>query len=154
MSLENGDLRVTVLAEGGHIAEVYDKRTGLNPLWTPSWDSIEPSTFTAAEHGATFGTGSDGKLLAGIMGHNLCLDIFGGPSDDEAKSGMTAHGDAAVAEYEIAERGEEAALQAWLPRAQIHFERQIRLQGEAVRIHERVESTTAFDRRRDDPTAA
>lgn len=146
MSIENGDLRVTALVEGGHVAEVYDKPTGMNPLWTPVWDSIEPSAFTTAEHGRTFGTGADAKLLAGIMGHNLCLDIFGGPSDAEAKSGMTAHGDAAVEEYEIAECGEAAVLRAWLPRAQIHFERHIALRGRAVRIRERIESTTAFDR--------
>ncbi len=27
--------RVTVLEEGGHIAEIFDKRSGVNPLWTP-----------------------------------------------------------------------------------------------------------------------
>jgi hypothetical protein len=35
-SIENTHLRVTVLVEGGHIAEVVDKRTGINPLWTPT----------------------------------------------------------------------------------------------------------------------
>ena len=38
--IENADLRVTVLEEGGHIAEIFDKRAGVNPLWTPSWPSI------------------------------------------------------------------------------------------------------------------
>jgi len=31
-SIENESVRVTVLAEGGHIAEVFDKQTGVNPL--------------------------------------------------------------------------------------------------------------------------
>ena len=31
-------------------------------------------------HHAIYGGPADGRLLAGIMGHNLCLDIFGGPS--------------------------------------------------------------------------
>jgi hypothetical protein len=146
VSLERDDVRVTLLVEGGHIAEVLDKRTGLNPLWTPSWDSVEPSAFSIAEHGPVFGTGPDATLLAGIMGHNLCLDIFGGPSDEEAQSGVTAHGDGSVAEYEIAARGDEAVMRAWLPHAQIHFERQMRLHRGAVRVHERVESATAFDR--------
>jgi hypothetical protein len=44
VSIENSDLRVTVLREGGHIAEIFDKQTGVNPLWTPPWQSIEPST--------------------------------------------------------------------------------------------------------------
>ena len=37
---------------------------------------------------AVYGTGSDARLLAGIMGHNLCLDIFGPPSDEEAQAGL------------------------------------------------------------------
>ena len=39
---------------------------------------------------AVYGGGADGRLLAGIMGHNLCLDIFGGPSAEEAAAGLTA----------------------------------------------------------------
>jgi len=89
--IENGHLRVTILAEGGHIAEVLDKRSGINPLWTPHWDSREPSTFDVSRH-ASYGGPVDGALLAGIMGHNLCLDIFGGPSQEEAAASLTAHG--------------------------------------------------------------
>jgi hypothetical protein len=66
--VENDHVRVTVLEEGGHIAEMFDKRSGVNPLWTPPWKSIEPSTYVPATH-AEYGTGSDAKLLAGIMGH-------------------------------------------------------------------------------------
>jgi hypothetical protein len=47
------------------------------------------------------------QLLAGLMGHNLCLDIFGGPSDEEAAAGLSVHGEASVAPYEI-ECGAEA----------------------------------------------
>ena len=87
VAIENSDLQVTVLEEGGHIAEVVDKRTGINPLWTPAWPSVEPSAFDPTRH-TEYGTGGDAKLLAGIMGHNLCLDIFGGPSDEEAAAGL------------------------------------------------------------------
>ena len=48
--IENDRLRVTVLEGGGHIAEVFDKETGVNPLWTPSWPSIEPAAFDPARH--------------------------------------------------------------------------------------------------------
>ena len=44
-AVENADLRVTVLEEGGHIAEMLDKRTGISPLWFPPWPSIEPSAY-------------------------------------------------------------------------------------------------------------
>jgi hypothetical protein len=88
--VENDDLRVTVLEEGGHIAEIFEKRSRINPLWTPPWASIEPSAYSRSQHSG-YGTGSDAKLLAGIMGHNLCVDIFGGPSDEETAAGLTPH---------------------------------------------------------------
>ena len=84
--IENDVLRVVVLEEGGHIAAIVDKASGINPLWQPPWPSIEPSEFTDA-HEPLYGSGADARLLAGIMGHNLCLDIFGGPSDEEAAAG-------------------------------------------------------------------
>ena len=90
--IENADLRVTLTMEGGHIAEICDKASGVNPLWTPLWPSRDPSAF-GPEHHEMYGSGSDGKLLAGILGHNICLDIFGGPSPEEAAAGLTAHGE-------------------------------------------------------------
>ena len=39
VSIENEEIRVTVLREGGHIAEILHKATGVNPLWTPPWPS-------------------------------------------------------------------------------------------------------------------
>ncbi len=146
VSIDTEHLRVTVLVEGGHIAEVFDKATGINPLWTPPWPSIEPSTFDPKAHGESYGAGSDGKLLAGIMGHNLCLDIFGGPSEDEAAAGVTAHGEASIAPYEIRESGTTMTLGATLPLAQVRFERRIQLHTRVISVRERIESRCAFDR--------
>ena len=145
-SIENESVRVTVLAEGGHIAEVFDKQTGVNPLWTPPWPSIEPSTYDPALHRDTYGAGAEAILLAGIMGHNVCLDIFGGPSIEEADSGLTVHGDAPVAPYAISVSDDGLRLGAVLPLAQIRFERLITLRGRAVGIRERVDSLCGFDR--------
>ena len=71
-TVENGDLRVTVLEEGGHIAEIFDKQTGLNPLWIPIWPSIEPSAYHVdrhAEYGSggfgAFGTSANGTTMIG-----------------------------------------------------------------------------------------
>ena len=50
VAIENDRVRVTVLEGGGHIAEVLDKRTGVNPLWTPPWPSIEPEAYDPAHH--------------------------------------------------------------------------------------------------------
>ena len=109
--LENEFLRLTVLQQGGHIAEVMDKATGVNPLWTPPWPSIEPATYDPARHPA-YGGGVDAPLLAGIMGHNLCLDIFGGPSDAEAAAGLPVHGEASLAEYELESSGQALVQRA------------------------------------------
>jgi hypothetical protein len=143
--VENEQLRVTVLEEGGHIAEMLDKRSGISPLWTPPWPSIEPSTYVKHTH-TTYGAGGDAQLLAGIMGHNLCVDIFGGPSDEEAAAGLTPHGDASLVRYEIEVTGAALSMRARLPLADLRIERQIDLRGRAVHIRERVENLTACDR--------
>ena len=144
-AIENQHLRVTVLQEGGHIAEILDKETGINPLWTPPWRTSEPSAFGPGGN-AEYGDGAESKLLAGIMGHNLCLDIFGGPSAEEAAAGLTVHGESSVAAYEIDESGRGLVLRARFPLAQLAFERRIELRGRTVRIGESVENLTACDR--------
>jgi hypothetical protein len=143
--IENKNVRVTVLYEGGHIAEILDKQSGINPLWIPPWPSIEPSTYNLQRH-PEYGNAGDAKLLAGIMGHNLCLDIFGGPSDEEFAAGITPHGEGSVASYAISEKDGALTMDARFPLAQIGFQRQIRLIEHAIRITERVESLCAFDR--------
>jgi hypothetical protein len=94
--IENDTLRVTVLMEGGHVAEILHKPTGVNPLWTPPWPSIEPSAYDPTKH-PEYGLNAESKLLSGLMGHNVCLDLFGGPSDAEAAAGMTVHPTAVAA---------------------------------------------------------
>ena len=145
VSIENDDLRVTVLVEGGHIAEVFDKAAGVNPLWTPPWPSLEPSRYNAAAH-QHYGSGVDASLLAGIMGHNLCLDIFGGPSAEEAAAGLPVHGEASVVPYDIHADDGEIVMRAQLPRAHLQVERRMELRGRAIRIRESVNNLAATDR--------
>jgi hypothetical protein len=145
VSIENAELRVTVLQEGGHVAEVLHKLTGVSPLWVPPWKSIEPSTFDASRH-VEYGTGGDAKLLAAIMGHNWCLDIFGGPSADEAAAGLTPHGEASIAAYDIQASESRASMRATLPLAQLRIERSLELDGHSVRVREAVENLSACDR--------
>ena len=113
-TIENDALRVTVLEEGGHIAEIADKATGVNPLWTPDWPSIEPSSYDPARHHQIYGAGADASLLAGIMGHNLCLDIFGGPSAEEAHAGFPVHGEASTARRSTSSVNARASAVAYL----------------------------------------
>lgn len=147
VQIENAALRLTVLEEGGHIAEILHKASGVNPLWIPPWPSIEPSSYDPQRH-PEYGHDSESRLLAGIMGHNLCLDIFGVPSAEEAASGLTVHGEASVASYEI--DGDETSLRmrARLREAALEVERSIRLEpdGDRIEITETVENLTATDR--------
>ena len=143
--LENDSLRVTVLREGGHIAEILDKATGINPLWTPNWPSIEPSKYDHAGH-PEYGGGSDASLLAGIMGHNLCLDIFGGPSDAEAAAGLPVHGEASLVPYELEQSGLTLVQRGRLPLTNLRIERTIRLADRVLRVKESVENPSGADR--------
>jgi hypothetical protein len=145
VSIENGAIRVTVLREGGHIAEILHKASGVNPLWIPPWPSIEPSAYGAVSH-PEYGSGIDARLLAGIMGHNVCLDLFGGPSDEEASAGIGVHGEASVAPYEVQAHGDRLTMSARLPLAQIDFHRDITLEGAGIEVRESVRSFAAFDR--------
>ena len=144
-SIENELVRVTVLHEGGHIAEILDKPSGVNPLWTPPWESIEPSTYDPRKH-PEYGADAESKLLSGIMGHNLCMDIFGGPSPEEAAAGLTVHGEASVAVYQVAATGTELIQRASFPQSQLQLERRITLAGRTVEIVESVENQSATDR--------
>lgn len=145
--IENELVRVTVLHEGGHIAQILDKRSGVNPLWTPPWESIEPSTYDPQKH-PEYGADAESKLLSGIMGHNLCLDIFGPPSAEEAAAGLTVHGEASVVAYEVTATDSELTERARLPQAQLRVERSIRLRARSaiVEIAEAVENETITDR--------
>jgi hypothetical protein len=136
---------LTVLREGGHIAELLHKPTGINPLWTPPWPSIEPSAYRPELH-PEYGLNAESELLAGIMGHNLCLDIFGPPSEEEAAAGMTVHGEASVMPYIIRVDGAGIVASIHLRSAQLDFERRLALAGDTVRITETVHNCGSLDR--------
>src|SRR5436309_2251652 len=128
VQIENDTLRLTVLVEGGHLAEFFHKPTGVNPLWTPPWPSIEPSNYDPIRH-PEYGSDAESKLLAGLMGHNLCMDIFGSPTEEEAAAGMTVHGEASVALYDISVDGRALQQRAVFPQAQLRFTRNISFSG-------------------------
>ena len=141
-AIENGLIRLVTLTGGGHVAELrFVDGKGpptLNPLWVPPWQTIEPYTYDAKIHASRYGTINEGKLLSGLVGHNLCLDYFGSPSPEEARRGLSQHGEAASACWtEIGRRvtRQSAALTLGvrLPVAGLRFSRQITLRsGESV----------------------
>ena len=145
VQLENDELRVTVTVEGGHIAEILHKPSGVNPLWTPPWPSIEPSTYDPTKH-PEYGLNAESRLLAGIMGHNTCIDLFGGPSEDEAAAGVGVHGEASVLPYDISVADDTMTCTCAMPMSQMRFERRLRLDGSTVLIEESIENLSPWDR--------
>jgi hypothetical protein len=146
-SIENEYLEVTVTVEGGHIAAIRDKATGINPLWSPPWPTIEPSAYDRVLH-PEYGDDAESKLLAGILGHNLCLDLFGGPSADEAEAGLTVHGEGSVAPYEITTEADTLTQRVSLETCGLAFERRIQLPpvSRTFTITETVENLSICDR--------
>jgi hypothetical protein len=144
---ESQSLRVTATCEGGHIAEITHKASGVNPLWTPPWPSLEPSIYDAAIY-PEYGDTAESGLLAGLMGHSICLDTYGGPSPDEAAAGMPIHGEGPTARYNAEGDNDSFSLRTILPIAQIQFERTVRLAtgGAVVVFSETVTNLGASDR--------
>ncbi|HLG97512.1 MAG TPA: hypothetical protein VKX49_14460 [Bryobacteraceae bacterium] len=145
VQIENEAIRLTMTVEGGHVAEILHKKSGVNPLWIPPWPSIEPSTYSREKH-PEYGSDAESKLLAGLMGHNLCLDLWGSPSPEEAAAGMTVHGEGSILPYEISAGGQELTATCLLPAAQLQVARHVRLEGERVRFTETVENIAILDR--------
>jgi hypothetical protein len=140
--LGNDLIRLVTLVGGGHIAELrFAQHTGhstINPLWKPPWKAIEPDQYRAEKHSAVYGSPAEGRLLAGIAGHNLCLDHFGPPSEEEVAQGLSIHGEAGVLRWKkvrVRATSRQAALtlQVKLPLAGLVFQRELRiLTGESV----------------------
>jgi hypothetical protein len=145
VQIENEHLRLTATLEGGHIAEILHKPSGINPLWIPPWPSIEPSTYDRQRH-PEYGNDAESKLLAGIMGHNLCLGVFGPPSAEEAHAGLTVHGEASVNPYAAAMDGNTLVMRTTLQAAQLGFERRLQIGTHQVLFQETVENLSILDR--------
>jgi hypothetical protein len=127
-AFENGVLRAVFLPGGGHLASLAfldGPAKAINPLWEVPWESIEPDEFRPVRDLDRYGGPPEARLLASIMGHNLCLDYFGGPSAAEEDAGLTVHGEASVAAWEV-EPGEHGlTATAELPYARLWLKRTI-----------------------------
>ena len=140
--LSNDLIRLVTLTGGGHVAEFrFEGSSGsstLNPLWVPPWKTIDPHQYDPCKHASKYGSPMEGKLLSGLTGHNICLDYFGSPSQEEAAQGLTQHGEAASGKWRIVGQRTGAAaasvkLAVPLPAAGLRFTREITLRrGESV----------------------
>jgi hypothetical protein len=130
------------LTGGGHIAELrFADGSGfptLNPLWIPKWKGMEPFQYRSKAHAKRYGPISEGKLLSGIAGHNICLDYFGAPSEEEAAQGLSTHGEAPSLKWRkssarLTARQLSVTLSVHLPEAGLQFSREIEMRaGESV----------------------
>lgn len=122
-TFENRSLSIQVAPGGGHIAALRLKKANLpNPLWTPPWKSIEPAAYRPKKHDRVYGGPPEGRLLASILGHNLCLDSYGTPSTAEIRAGGLTHGEAGVVKWK---RAGLSGFAARLPVAQLEVVRKI-----------------------------
>lgn len=142
--LSNDAVRLTTLTGGGHIAEFVmenpDGSQSVNPLWVPPWKTIEPHQYNEKLHQKDYGTLTEGKLLSGIVGHNICLDYFGSPSVEEAKLGLSQHGEAPWSRWtksKVSRTQQKIALEmsVELPIAGLQFNRQIELRKDETVVY-------------------
>src|SRR5271170_6118029 len=137
--LGNSVVRLTTLTGGGHIAEfqLEDSPT-VSPLWVPPWRTIEPHQYREKTHKRSYGAITEGKLLSGLVGHNICLDYFGSPSVEEAKQGLSQHGEAPCSKWReksisLSQQRVALELSVRLPISGLRFSREIELRkGESV----------------------
>lgn len=99
------------------------------PLWRPSWTTIDPLEYTAAKPARRYGPRPNGGLLARIAGHSLSFDPFGPPWPEELAAGLTTHGDAPRLNWDIQKHPKvpKPYLQYGLkpPEARIRFSRKL-----------------------------
>ena len=147
VQLQNDQVYLTLLPGGGHIAQLVLKSNAVNALWIPPWQTIEPTDYDPRKH-PEYGTGPEAGLLCGIVGHNLCFDFFGPPTEAEEAAGLTVHGEASVVNWEVEQKRGELRAAANLPKAEMRLERVLRLapDAQAVVVTETAENLTDIDR--------
>jgi hypothetical protein len=139
--LRNDKIELTILIRGAMLANfvLRDDPERLSPFWNPD----------RAQRAA----GSPPASPGGALGHFLCLDGFGAPSEEERSAGMPFHGEANGRQFETVEesaRGSGAStvkLKVRLPLAQEDITRTVTaLDGESVvYVNTEVENLLAID---------
>jgi hypothetical protein len=139
--LSNGKIELTVAITGATLADLVltEDSARLSPYWN-----------TAR---ATRMAGGSAKTAADGLGHFLCLDGFGAPSQEEMKAGYPFHGEASGCKFEVVESGKSGSitslkLSTQLPLAQESVARTVRMvDGENVAyVETEVESLLSIDR--------
>lgn len=145
--IESDQIFVSVMECGGHTAEMTFKPTAINPLWIQGCPTIDPDQFDPEIHGALYGNNSEGRLMSGVLGHNLCLPYWGNPSDAEYRAGMTCHGETNVIRWQaLSYEPDLLTIEARLPELGLRVERTLCCSGAIVYFDTVVENLTPLDR--------
>ena len=138
--LSNGKVELTVTVSGATLANLVllDDPDALSPFW----NAARAVRLAGGQPGAPGG-----------LGHFLCLDGFGAPSQEELKAGYPFHGEAGRMKFERVEsagsrNASSVTLTARLPLAQEQITRTVQLvDGEQVAyVQTEVESLLSIDR--------
>jgi len=146
--VETSALRVSILQSGGHVAEIVLKGgMELSPLWVPKLPTMDAERYAPARDERIYGGGAGARLMAGLMGHNVCFPFWGNPSEAEYKAGMTFHGETGVARWKlIYSKGDTLVVTADLPESKTRFTRSLRVAGQIAYFVETAENLSAWDR--------
>ena len=87
----------------------------INPLWKPTWKTIDPTEYSPRKHLRTYGPLPEGRLLAGIAGHSISFDYFGPPSPEEIAAGPVHRCDPRLRELTPGPIGRGAGSQVCRP---------------------------------------
>jgi hypothetical protein len=136
-ALRNRDIEAIVYPGGGHVASLKLIGSDVNPLWDPPWPTIEPSDYDPQRH-PEYGT-AEGRLLASLAGHSICLDHFGELSPAEVAAGGYFHGEAPNLMWDVREHlqaDDEVRLDYGvdLPEAGLRLDRRISLAAEGAQV--------------------
>jgi hypothetical protein len=139
--IANDMLEATLSAQGGALVSLVLRADpeNLSPLWNPIRMARE--------------LGQASRSRTGSMGSFICVDGFGGTSQEERAAGLPGHGEAQMQTFEIrnsAKNGKTGSitLHARLPLVQENFTRTFRMvDGEnVIYVESELASEVAFDR--------
>ena len=144
---------VSVLEGGGHICELISRKHGeVNPLWKPTWKTVDPSTYSQRKHSRVYGPPPEGRLLAGIAGHSINFDSSAPRLQKKLQQVTDTHGEAPVVDSRRQQRSGKSASKlvydAQLPQAQMRLQRTISLDHlqPVVYCEETAVNLATFDR--------
>ena len=149
--LQSDSFQVVTTTGCGHLASLRIPDVDVNPLWEPPWPGIEPEDYAPEKHLDIYGPG-EGRLLASLAGHSLCLNHFGDLTEAEEEAQGYYHGEASNLPWTVFEQQADATAARLdygleLPDAQLRFRRTLRIRpGEStLYIRERTTSLKRAD---------